>query len=44
MEMPGGLSASLAKDMARSWVRQHQKATMVGAFGLGVFAGVMLRD
>ncbi|MCS3651607.1 hypothetical protein GGQ08_002541 [Salinibacter ruber] len=44
MEMPGGLSSSLATDMARSWVRQHQKATMIGAFGVGVFVGVMLRD
>ena len=44
MTMPGGLSSSLAKDMARSWVRQHQKATMLGAFGAGVFVGVMLRD
>lgn len=44
MEMPGGLSSSLATDMVRSWVRQHQKATMIGAFGVGVFVGVMLRD
>ncbi|WP_103021211.1 hypothetical protein [Salinibacter altiplanensis] len=42
--MPDGVSSSLAKDMARSWVQQHQKATMIGAFGVGVFVGVMLRD
>jgi hypothetical protein len=44
MKMPDGLSSSLAKDMARSWVQQHQKATMLGAFGVGVFVGVLLRD
>lgn len=41
--MPDGLSSSLAQDMARSWVQRHQKATMLGAFGVGVFVGAMLR-
>ncbi len=44
MRMPDGVSSSFAKDMARSWVQQHQKATMLGAFAVGVFVGVMLRD
>ena len=42
--MPEGLSGSLATEMARSWVQRHQKATMLGAFGVGVFIGVLLRD
>lgn len=42
--MPDGLSSSLAKDMARSWVQRHQKATMLGAFAVGVFVGAMFRD
>jgi hypothetical protein len=35
---------SFAVDMARLWVKQHQKATMLGAFGVGVFVGALLRD
>lgn len=35
---------SFALDMARLWVQQHQKATMLGAFGVGVFIGALLRD
>jgi len=42
--MPDGVPASLATDMARSWVRRHQKATLLGAFATGVFVGAMLRD
>ena len=41
--MPDGLSSSLVQDMARSWVQRHQKATMLGAFGVGVFVGAVLR-
>lgn len=35
---------SFAVDMARLWVKQHQKATMLGAFAVGVFVGALLRD
>ena len=42
--MPDGVSAALATDMARSWVRRHQTATLLGAFATGVFVGAMLRD
>jgi len=38
------LSPSFALDMARLWVRRHQKASMLGAFGVGVFIGALLRD
>jgi hypothetical protein len=37
------LSSSFATDMARMWVKRHQKASMLGAFAIGVFAGAMLR-
>lgn len=40
----GGLDASLALGMARSWVEQHQKLTMLGAFATGVVLGSLLRD
>lgn len=39
-----GLDPSLAVDLARFWVKEHQKATMLGAFGVGVFIGVLIRD
>lgn len=39
-----GASASLALQMARSWVKQHQKATMLSAFATGVFLGRCFRD
>jgi hypothetical protein len=39
-----GATVSLAVDMARMWVREHQKASMLGAFALGVFAGAWMRD
>lgn len=42
--MGGDMSPSFALDMARLWVRRHQKASMLGAFGVGVFIGVLLRD
>lgn len=39
-----GPQVSLSVDMARMWVREHQKASMLGAFAVGVFAGAWLRD
>lgn len=42
--MPDDLSSSVALDMARLWVQQHQKATMLGAFAVGVFVGAMFRE
>lgn len=38
------MEESFAVDMARLWVKQHQKATMLGAFAVGVFVGALLRD
>jgi len=38
------MEGSFALDMARIWVKQHQKAAMLGAFGVGVFVGALLRD
>lgn len=37
-------SASFAVDVARLWVREHQKPAMLGAFAVGVFVGALLRD
>lgn len=37
-------SPSFATEMARMWVKRHQKASMLGAFAVGVFAGAMLRE
>lgn len=34
---------SFAVDMARLWVKQNQKTSMLGAFAVGVFVGAMLR-
>lgn len=44
--LSGGTDAtvSLAVDMARMWVREHQKASMLGAFAIGVFTGAWMRD
>lgn len=39
-----GLDPSLALSLARSWVREHQNVTMLGAFAVGVFVGSLLRD
>jgi len=39
-----GPEESFALDMARLWAKQHQKATMLGAFAAGVFVGALLRD
>jgi hypothetical protein len=41
---PSGLDASVALSLARSWVKQHQKLTMLGAFATGVVLGSLLRD
>jgi hypothetical protein len=46
-DLPGaaaGLDPSLALSLARSWVREHQNVTMLGAFAVGVFVGSFLRD
>jgi hypothetical protein len=40
----GDMSPSFALDVARLWVQRHQKASMLGAFGIGVFVGALLRD
>lgn len=42
--LPGGLDASLALHVARSWIKQHQKATMLGALAAGVVIGSLFRD
>jgi hypothetical protein len=31
-------------EMARMWVKEHQTATMLGAFAAGVFVGALSRD
>jgi len=46
-ELSGRASAldpSLALDLARTWVREHQNTTMLGAFAVGVFVGSLLRN
>jgi len=46
-DFPGAaadLDPSLALELARSWVREHQNATMLGAFAVGVFVGSLFRD
>jgi len=40
----GEMSPSFALKMARLWVKRHQKASMLGAFAVGVFIGAMVRD
>jgi hypothetical protein len=30
--------------MARTWIKQHQEASMLGAFAVGVFVGAYVRD
>ena len=39
-----GDRSAFALDMARMWVKEHQTATMLGAFAVGVFTGSILRD
>lgn len=41
-EGPDGTSFALSA--AKHWVRQHQKASMLGALAAGVFVGVLIRD
>lgn len=36
--------ASFARGLARTWIEEHQKETMMGAFAVGVFLGGLLRD
>ncbi|NBB74728.1 MAG: hypothetical protein GVY35_13745 [Bacteroidetes bacterium] len=36
--------SQLAMEMAKTWVRQHQTAAMVGAFAVGAFVGALMRD
>lgn len=49
-EHPGGGAPSwgdrsaFAMEMARMWVKEHQTATMLGAFAAGVFVGALSRD
>jgi hypothetical protein len=42
--MGDDVSPSFALDVARLWVQRHQKASMLGAFAVGVFVGALLRD
>lgn len=37
-------SMTFAADVAKIWIQEHQKASMLGAFAVGVFVGAMLRD
>lgn len=40
-----GLSEiSVALSTAKYWVREHQKASMLGALAVGVFVGALLRE
>lgn len=40
-----GLSeVSFALSAAKHWVREHQKASMLGALAVGVFVGALLRE
>jgi hypothetical protein len=36
--------ASFATEVARQWVKEHQKEAMVGAFAAGVFFGSWFRS
>lgn len=36
--------AAFAFSAAKHWVREHQKASMLGALAAGVFIGVLIRD
>lgn len=38
------MQASMALGVARTWVREHQKTSMLGAFAVGVFTGAWLRE
>jgi hypothetical protein len=38
------MGTSMMAEMASLWVREHQTASMLGAFATGVFLGALLRD
>jgi hypothetical protein len=38
------LQASFAIDVTRAWIKDHQKATMLGAFATGIVLGSLFRD
>ena len=38
------MQASFALSIARSWVEEHQTASMLGAFATGVVLGSLFRD
>ncbi len=40
----GGIDASFALTMARTWVTEHQTKAMLGAFSAGVVVGSLLRE
>ena len=42
--MSTGMRQKLALAAALSWVEENQTLAMLGAFALGVFVGVMMRD
>lgn len=36
--------ATVAFEVGKVWVKEHQKATMLGAFATGVVLGALIRD
>lgn len=40
----GGMDASFAVTMARTWVTEHQTKAMLGAFAAGVLVGSLFRE
>lgn len=36
--------SAVALELTRMWVKEHQTATMLGAFAVGVFVGALTRD
>lgn len=40
----GGIDASFALTMARTWVTEHQTKAMLGAFAAGVVVGSLFRE
>ncbi len=39
-----GGQLSMAWNVARMWIKEHQREAMLGAFATGVFLGACLRD
>lgn len=39
-----GDQLSFAWNVARMWIKEHQQASMLGAFALGIFVGAYIRD